>query len=125
MKFNFPYKENDIVMIYKNWELQKDPLGTARLVQHKNKGRTFILEDTSPEDKQVVYNYEEWFIEPLETSVEEVFEGHSNTLLPGVYKIRYIDTIGIANSSDDEDWELEFSKLPVDSFLTINGIEIY
>jgi hypothetical protein len=41
-------------------------------------------------------------------------------------KIRYIDTIGIANSTvDDEDSEYEPLNLPIDRFLEVNGKQIY
>jgi hypothetical protein len=59
MKFNFPHKEGDIVPIYKNWENETEQIGTAKLVKFHKQGRSFILEDTYPEESQVVYNWQE------------------------------------------------------------------
>lgn len=59
MKLNFPYKEGDIVTIYKDWENEKDIIGTARLVKMISLGRSFILEDIYPEENQIVYNWQE------------------------------------------------------------------
>lgn len=62
MKFNFPHKEGDYVTIYKDWENEKDIIGTAQLVKRHSLGRSFILEDTYPEAEQIVYNYEVWWV---------------------------------------------------------------
>jgi hypothetical protein len=118
MKLGFPYKEGDIVPIYNNWELQDKITGTAKLVSFIRHGRSFILEDTYPESDQIVYNYEEWAVEwPPKYLLKDriTFE-----------KIRFVDTIGIANSTDDEDYDPESDpKLPKDSFITVNGISCF
>lgn len=122
MKKEFPYKPNDIVTIYSDWENEKNPIGTAKLVRLHKQGRTFILEDMYPEDTQIVYNWQEWVVDFLPMILDT-----GDVILPhySVEKIRYIDTIGIANSADD-DWEPgEYEKLDKDKFLSFNGKEIY
>jgi hypothetical protein len=116
MKLDFPYKEGDLVNIYKNFETEEELIGTVRLVKLHKPGRSFILEEIMPESEQIVYNYQEWLVE---WSMPDKFTKRS------IEKIRYIDTIGIANSSVDEEYDLEVDKLPHDSFLKFNGIEIY
>lgn len=59
MKLTFPYKEGDIITIYQDWENEKDPIGTAKLVKRTKFGRSFILKEMMPETSQEVYNYEE------------------------------------------------------------------
>ena len=59
MVLDFPYKENDVIIIYDNWELQDKKKGAAKLIKFIKQGRSFILEDTYPEAEQVVYNYQE------------------------------------------------------------------
>lgn len=116
MKLDFPHKVGDIVPIYKDWENEQELLGTAELVELHRQGRSFILEDTYPEADQIVYNYQEWLVEwPMpEKFMKRSYE-----------KIRYVDTIGIANSSDDEDYDTDLDKLPKDSFLKWQGVEIF
>lgn len=99
MKQTFPYKEGDEIIVYKNWEHQEGILGTARLRKFHKAGRSFILEEMLPESTQIVYNYQEWFVDWIlvdyETAKRAVF------IFEKPVKIRYIDTIGLANSSDD------------------------
>ena len=67
MKLNFPFKEGDKITIYDDWENEKSPIGTAKLVSRERFGRSFILEEMMPETTQIVYNYEEWLVEwPME-----------------------------------------------------------
>lgn len=146
MKKEFPYKPNDIVTIYADWENERSPIGTAKLVSFHKQGRTFILEDMYPEDTQIVYNWQEWLVEFPERIIGNPFrdgigkiryytpsgipsmsEGSPKYSLPRqeVRRIRYIDAIGIANSADD-DWEPgEYEQLEKDRFLAFNGKEIY
>ena len=112
MKVGFPYQIGDEVPIYENWETQDKIIGTARLVQLVRHGRSFILEDTYPESDQIVYNYDEYRVE-------------DNMLDSWIERIRFIDSIGITNSADDEDYEVDDPKLPKDSFITINGISCF
>jgi len=119
MKVGFPFKEGDEIPIYKDWESQDEIIGTAKLVRFIRHGRSFILEDTYPEQDQIVYNYDEWRVELPCAALNQV--GKKISL-----KIRFIDTIGLSNSADDEDYDPEQDpRLPKDSFLTINGISCY
>lgn len=110
MKYPFPYKEGDTLMIYDDWENELLPLGTATLIEQVSVGRSFILSEIMPESSQIVYNYETWLVDLNGTKQKR--------------KIRFVDTIGIANSADDEIND-EIDKLFKDSFLEINGIQIY
>lgn len=113
MKYEFPYKPGDVVTIYADWERQETPIGEAKLVEFRKQGLSFILEDTYPEADQIVYNWQEWDVswinpEPVNNVKYDLFTCE---------KIRYIDTVGIANSADDEDEEDDYSPPSKDSFL--------
>lgn len=99
MKKEFPHEEGDLLTIYKDWERQEGILGTARLRKFHKAGRSFILEEMLPESSQIVYNYQEWLVDWIlvdyETAKRAIFTFEKPV------KIRYIDTIGLANSSDD------------------------
>lgn len=125
MKLEFPYKPGDIITIYADWEKEESPIGTARLVSLHKQGRTFILEDTYPEESQVVYNYQEWKISDIIPLGKTVPAALAESYFYNTYKVRYVDTIGIANSADDEESETEQKNLPIDSFIEIFGIQIY
>lgn len=116
MKLEFPHKEGDIVTICDDYEHNSKVLGTAKLVKLISLGRSFILEDMYPEDTQLVYNYQEWLVEWL---TPEKFIKRSK------HKIRYLDTIGIANSTEDTPKDDELELLMKDTFIKINGIEVY
>ena len=125
MKVEFPHKPGDVVTIYADWENEKSPIGTAKLVSFHRQGRTFILEDMYPEDTQIVYNWQEWKVELLKT-VSGSIVGNQKRKLYLIRKIRYVDTIGISNSADDDEYvKEEIDKLIKDSFLEFNGIQIY
>ncbi len=119
MKKEFPYKPNDSVTIYADWENERSPIGTAELVSFHKQGRTFILEDMYPEDTQIVYNWQEWIVLlPPRNLLTDSWRIRK-------HRIRYVDAIGIANSADD-DWEPgEYENLDKVRFLTFNGKEIY
>lgn len=127
MKIGFQYKEGDIIPVYANWETQDEQIGTAKLLKYIRQGRSFILEDTYPEADQIVYNYQEWIVETKDKIPQLKYPLHSydhSHRTHGI-KIRYIDTIGLSNSADDEESEDEDPRLPKDSFLSVNGKEIF
>lgn len=110
MKLDFPYKQGDIVEIFEDYQQNLNSLGEVKLLKFENHGRTFILEEIMPETEQIVYSYQVWTVQK---------EGNNFK-----HKIRYIDTIGIANSEDDET-DSDSKNLPKDSFLMINDKEIF
>jgi hypothetical protein len=107
----FPYKKGDTVTIYKDWQNNTDPIGAARLVRKYKTGCTFILTEMLPESSQIVYNYEEWIV-----------EGEN---IPTIVKIRYLHNIGLTPSAIDEDPEEYKNTLYKDTFIIINGIEVF
>ncbi len=113
----FPYVVGSEVPLFKDWESEDRMIGTAKLVKFLRQGRSFILEDTYPETSQVVYNYQEWLVHtpsPL----------NSSQIVPLIIKIRYIDSIGVANSRDDITSNYEDNLLPI-NFISIHGIEVF
>lgn len=111
MKHEFPYKEGDVITIYDDWEKEELPIGAATLIKHISVGRSFILQEVMPERLQEVYNFETWLVQ-LGDKQE-------------IRKIRYLDSVGIANSADDQEISEEQEQLSKDSFLTFNGVQIY
>ncbi len=119
MKYEFPYKAGDIINVYQDYQNENSKLiGTAKLIRFRKLGRSFILEDTMPELEQVVYNYQEWYIE-WENLIDKSYKHQKHA------KVKYLDTVGLSNSIEDEMPIYEYEKLMPDSFLTVNGIEIY
>jgi hypothetical protein len=108
MKLTFPYKKGDCIPIFKN-DQQKEMIGTAKLIQFVRDGRSFILEDAPTERSQIVYNYQVWEIEWLHNP-------HKRATRP--QKIYFIDSIGLSNSADEDDYEYERVKLDEDNFST-------
>lgn len=126
MKLTFPHGEGDLITIYQDWENEKDPIGTAKLVKRTKFGRSFILKEMMPETSQEVFNYEEWIVEWPEDPDPPMFPYLSGPVQT-VQKIRYMDMIGISNSKDDEEYEDDeaVKKLQVDKFISIHNIEVY
>lgn len=93
MQFKFPYKEGDIVEIYKDYQTCNTKIGTARLVKPHKLGRSFILKEMMPEKFQKTYSYQEWYIDWVDNPL--------NYLSNKPYKIRFLESIGIVNSADD------------------------
>lgn len=113
MTYEFPYEVGSEIAIYDDWENGQNYIGTAKLVEFLRQGRSFILEDVYPETDQIVYNWQEWYVQFGDSA-------------PVKRKIRYIDTHGIANSRDDEDYDSEIDpKLSQDSFLMFDDKEIF
>jgi len=125
MKLRFPYKTGDSVKIFRDWENQKKFIGTAKLVERKRFGRSFILKE-AVESKQPVYNYEEWIVEwPHTPNPNVVFEWNPSPVHT-IEKIRYLDCIGITNSEDDDEYDdINDSKLIIDSFIVINDKQVF
>lgn len=113
MKHANEYKVGDVVNIYSDYENNVGLIGAARLVKLHGNGRSFILEEVFPEKDQIVYNYQTWWVE---------FE---KPLPSNLVRIRYVDSIGLANSASDEETDAVFNRLEVDKFLSVNGKEIY
>lgn len=100
MKQTFPHKEGDTLTIYKDWEHESEVLGTARLKKFHKAGRSFILEEMLPESKQIVYSYQEWYVDWIMISFQEAKK--NLFIFEKPVKIRYIDTIGLSNSAEDD-----------------------
>lgn len=119
MKYISQLKVGDVVSVYADYQTEKQIIGTARLTKFHSPGRTFILEEMMPEISQIVYNYEEWYVDWIGDTAVRWSPDRP-------VKIRFLDTIGIANSTEDIEDEEELSpRLPIDKFISVNGIEIY
>lgn len=105
----------EVVNIYHD-ELQTELIGKARLVKLISLGLPIILksetEYESPTQKQLVYRFDRYQVEFVDSTIPNA----SST-----YKVRVLHKIGpVANKEIDE-----LDKLPKDSFLKVNGKEIY
>lgn len=110
MKKDFPYKEGDTVLLYLDYQNERGLIGAAELVKFHRFGRSFILVETMPESEQEVYNYQEWITT------------HSDK----PYKIRFLECIGLTNSSDDDEYFTEEEECKIiDSFIEVNGIQCF
>lgn len=105
-----------IVTLY--WdEFNTEIIGKAKLLKLISKGLPIILpSDTdyeSPTDKQLVYRFDKYKV--------QFVDGYKDLTASGIYKVRILHNIGkVANKE-----EFEFKNLPKDSFLTVNGKEIF
>lgn len=99
-------KKNEEVTIFKDWENEQNPLGKAKLIKFIKKGLPFSFDD------KYLFNYEQWKIE----WIERYDESYSN----GIHKIRYKERPHTkkVKSITKED-------IIIDSFLVVNGIEIF
>lgn len=116
-------KEN----IYLDWQRNAHLLGEAKLLKKLKDGRTFILEDIQedgtpiPENKQVVYTYETWWVSFLTlTDLGERYVANPEFY---VANIRKLYMVGISTATDQKDeWSWHGRQ---DKFIEINGKEIY
>ena len=109
MKLDFPYEVGDEVNLYEDYQTETILKGSAKLVSFHGFGRSFILCEQMPETTQIVYNYQEWI-----TDLDDK-----------PHKIRYLDMVGITNSTSDEEYEKPSAKVLEDNFIIINGIECF
>jgi hypothetical protein len=105
----------EVIDIYHD-EFNAEFLGKARLVKLISRGLPIILPSKTeyevPTQKQLVYRFDRYQVE----FVDETIPNASST-----YKVRVLHKIGpVANKEVDE-----LDKLPKDSFLRVNGKEIY
>lgn len=105
------------VLIYEDYQTELINIGRARLLRRARKsGPTFILEDMS-DNQQVVYTTEYWFVDWIDNP--------TNRLKTRYVKIRSIHGVGNVTSNTHKDSEDELLRLPIDKFLSVNGIEVF
>lgn len=107
-------KKNSIVDIYSDYQTQTIKIGTGFLKKKVAKGKTFILDEMA-QHEQVVYGYDKWIINFIEC------EDHVIKTKP--YPVRYIHSIGKILTEPEPTHPV--ANLPIDSFIKVNGIEIY
>lgn len=105
-------------MFYKKDTILEYKGNKCILKKYAKTGSTFIEKEMLPEDTQIVYRMEYWYIEYEDKNLR-------SPLSPIPFK--YIDYIGIKSSTFDEDdsYEEPNSKIIEDKFISIHGIEIY
>ena len=116
-----------IVELFHDWEANKDLVGDGWLVEKVSDGLPFILSDIYDENrpipinKQEVYTYERWRVK-----MKTVLKKYQDRYEEGkIYKfnIRQQYATGISGSKQEQDRLDE--ELQRDSFITVNGKEIY
>lgn len=108
-------KENDELLIYKDYQTETQVLGKVKLISLNRDGLPFILEDMG-KDTQIVYGTQYWLCEILEDCYYR--KGTQKT-----FPIRYISNIGFVPTTVPDEIEEEY-KL-IDKFIEIDGEEIY
>ena len=107
-------KKNNIVTIYADYQTETKQIGVGKLRKRLKKGLPFILEDREVSE-QIIYDYEVWYIDFIE---------HDDDVIPTKpYPIRYIKTVG--RESGAEKSEPKMDSLPIDTFIKVNGIEVF
>ena len=129
------FKENQLITIYKDWENEKEVIGTGRLIKFKKKGLPFILKDTDIikqpntlsfhgqvitewEEKEInlsvyrIYNYERWDVKIIKSQIPFYKIGNTYSL-----NIRYFvdsatdkEYFKIINENEDLTEEQEEEK---------------
>lgn len=110
-------KSGSKIVLYKDYQQNKDPLGVAELVQFVKTGYPFILEEEHESvQKTYVINY--WKVKWLDKYVDTINPERET------YPVRELATTGLTSTSKTLE-EPEEPNLLVDKFLSVNGIEIY
>lgn len=63
MILDSPYKEGDLVKIYKNPQTEEELLGMACLKAYSKTSLPFILEEAQNEASQITYALDSWFVD--------------------------------------------------------------
>lgn len=149
------FSVNNLVTVFKDWENQKDIIGTVMLVKKLKTGLPFILKDSTTikiprkesyhgtdffnwtdEEKILgscnVYNYEKWLCKIIKSNDKSFApnELHNFNLrfLEGNFEDHEI--FSKYNKEDEEDTEINYrekwqNKNLIDEFIAVNGEEIY
>lgn len=107
-------KKNNIVDVFLDYQTETQWIGIGTLRKRLKKGLPFILEDKQT-DEQVIYTYEVWYI--------DFIDHEEGVITTKPYPIRYIKSIGKVSAVEDKPPIKEL--LPIDSFIKVNGIEIF
>lgn len=106
----------EVIDLYHD-EFNSEFMGKARLIKLVSRGLPIILpndsEYESATDKQLVYRFDKYIV--------DFIDGTSHTNASKTYPVRILHTIG--KSANKEVNPLD--GLPKDSFLRVNGKEIY
>ncbi len=143
-------KQNNIITAFEDWENCKKPIGTVILLEKLKTGLPFILKDSqtikkatkesfhstdifkwTDEEKSLgscnVYNSEKWICKIIKS---EDFNKYPNSSLHRL-NIRYLegnfeDSQIFSSSSNEDEYDKKIeNKTLVDTFLKVNGEEIY
>jgi hypothetical protein len=142
------FKKGSILPIYEDWQTQKILIGHAVLTDKIKEGLPFILNDSytvkEPEktqfydnifynwyDKEKVmpeydlYSYERWnvFLMKASNSKYKVGETYQLNIRKHLGNIR--DGELSSRMEKKEDYDKDTNNVLIDSFITVNGIEIY
>lgn len=139
--------KGNLIMAYADWQHLKERIGVVKLLNKVRSGDTFILKDhkkvslpkkvkiydditfeweieDKPIDTYPVYSYERWICQVMRSFNPKYQRGNSYAL-----NIRY--TVGMYNDVKDKkifrekDVDYPRKDVIVDSFIKINGIEVF
>lgn len=82
---------DNVLDVYFNYDSDTDYLGKVKLIEKKNDGLPFTLEDAS-EDNYVTWSYENWLVEVVESKYYK--QGHRK-----LHKIPYHYNTGITHTA--------------------------
>lgn len=148
------FKPFKFVSLYENWQEEKGMIGTGLLVRKKRNGLSFILRDTYTEIepsttsfyeepitewKQVekslgkynLYSYQRWDVKIIKSQSPKYQHGMMYTFniryFVGEVKDNQILSEQSQNEITEEEYLMECKKKnrPFDSFIKINGIEMF
>jgi hypothetical protein len=111
-------KKGSTVILYKDYQNNKDPMGVAILVKHIRNGYPFIL-DEDFETTQETFIPKYWEVEWVEKYIDTINPERN------IFPIRTLDTVGLTTTSSVESGLYTDYHYLIDSFIKINGIEIF
>ena len=111
-----------IKFIYRNAQENRKPLGEAVLIEKIEDGLPFILDDILPEREQKVWILQKWRVKFITKTPLGESLIHENE---PIMKLRVLESTGLKASHSSNQMQSTDNELRRDSFLIVNGKEIY
>jgi len=117
-------KEGDERPFYWDWQNQKELLGTIRLIEYRRSGNTFLPTVEESQKVPKVFGYDLWMAKVKALTSNGDNRGY-NVNTEYLLKVPYYAGIGKRALREPSTPSMPSEKLKPDSFLKVNGKQIY